>query len=58
MDKFMDIDELPTESASTSLRRDRRVLLTQDLDGEMLSAILEGTVSERSKALNDLADDS
>ena len=39
------------------LRRDRRVLLTEDLDDETLDAILTAEVSERSKALNHLMDD-
>jgi PHD/YefM family antitoxin component YafN of YafNO toxin-antitoxin module len=40
------------------LRRDRQVVLAQDLDDETLSAIANAKVSERSKALNDLVDDS
>jgi PHD/YefM family antitoxin component YafN of YafNO toxin-antitoxin module len=40
------------------LRRDRQVILTKDLDDETLDAILNAEVSERSKALNYLMDDS
>lgn len=39
------------------LRRDRQVILTKDLDDETLEAILNAEVSERSKALNYLMDD-
>lgn len=39
------------------LRRDRRVILTKDLDDETLDAILNAEISEESKALNYLMDD-
>ena len=39
------------------LRRDRRVLLTKDLDDETIEAIRTSEPSERSKALNYLLDD-
>ena len=39
-------------------RRDREVIRTEDLDDETLNAILTAEVSERSKALNYLMDDS
>lgn len=39
-------------------RRDRQVIRTEDLDDETLDAILTAEVSERSKALNHLMDDS
>ena len=39
-------------------RRDREVIRTEDLDDETLEAILNAEVSERSKALNHLMDDS
>ena len=38
-------------------RRDRQVIRTEDLDDETLDAILTAKVSERSKALNHLMDD-
>jgi hypothetical protein len=38
-------------------RRDRQVIRTEDLDDETLSAIRTAEVSERSKALNHLMDD-
>lgn len=38
-------------------RRDRQVIRTEDLDDETLEAILTAEVSERSKALNYLMDD-
>ena len=38
-------------------RRDREVILTEDLDDETLDAILNAKVSERSEALNYLMDD-
>ncbi|BCA60451.1 type II toxin-antitoxin system Phd/YefM family antitoxin [Sphingomonas sp. HMP6] len=39
-------------------RRDREVIRTEDLDDSTLNAILTAEVSERSKALNYLMDDS
>lgn len=39
-------------------RRDRQVIRTEDLDDETLDALLNAEVSERSKALNYLMDDS
>ena len=39
-------------------RRDRQVILTEDLDDETLEAILTAEPGERSKALNYLMDDS
>ncbi|HEX4694308.1 type II toxin-antitoxin system prevent-host-death family antitoxin [Sphingomonas sp.] len=39
------------------MRRDRQVIRTEDLDDETLDAILNAEVSERSKALNYLMDD-